>query len=71
VALPGSYSAPGFSFSWYFWIPIVGPLIGGVIGVVVYDLFIGNVLHARLKLAEQASGPIEESPPTADKPEDS
>jgi len=61
VALPGSYSAPGFSFSWYFWIPIVGPLIGGVIGVIVYDLFIGDVLHARLKQSEQVSGPIDES----------
>ena len=60
VALPGSYSAPGFSFSWYFWIPIVGPLIGGVIGVIVYDLFIGDVLHARLKQSEQVSGPIDE-----------
>jgi glycerol uptake facilitator protein len=64
VALPGSYSAPGFSFSWYFWIPIVGPLIGGVIGVIVYDLFIGDVLHARLKQSEQVSGPIDESSST-------
>jgi glycerol uptake facilitator protein len=61
VALPGSYSAPGFSFSWYFWIPIAGPLIGGVIGVVVYDLFIGDVLHARRKVAEEVSGPVEET----------
>jgi len=67
VALPGSYSAPGFSFSWYFWIPIVGPLIGGVIGVVIYDLFIGDVLHARLKVQEDVSGPIEESPSVPEK----
>jgi glycerol uptake facilitator protein len=67
VALPGSYSAPGFSFSWYFWIPIVGPLIGGVIGVVIYDLFIGDVLHARLKMAEEVSGPIEEAPSVPEK----
>ena len=59
--LPGSYSAPGFHFSDYFWIPIVGPLIGGIIGVVIYDLFIGDVLHARLKMVEEVSGPIEES----------
>jgi glycerol uptake facilitator protein len=44
VALPGT--VPG-SFSWYFWIPIVGPLIGAVIGVFLYDLLIGDVLHAR------------------------
>jgi glycerol uptake facilitator len=49
VALPGSFSAPGFHFSNYFWIPIVGPLIGGIIGVLLYDFFIGDVLHARLK----------------------
>jgi glycerol uptake facilitator protein len=29
----------------------VGPLIGGVIGVLVYDWFIGDVLHARDRLA--------------------
>ncbi|MBV9919533.1 MAG: aquaporin family protein [Pseudonocardia sp.] len=69
VALPGSYSAAGFSFSWYFWIPIVGPLIGGVIGVIVYDLFIGDVLHARLKLTEKVSGPVEESPSAIDRRE--
>jgi MIP family channel proteins len=28
----------------YFWVPIVGPLIGGVAGAFVYDLFIGNQL---------------------------
>jgi glycerol uptake facilitator protein len=31
----------------YFWIPIVGPLVGGVLGVLVYDFFIQNVLIAR------------------------
>jgi glycerol uptake facilitator protein len=63
VALPGTYHAPGFSFSNYFWIPIVGPLIGGVIGILIYDLFIGDVLHARLKVQEDVSGPIEEKLP--------
>jgi glycerol uptake facilitator protein len=61
VALPGTYNSPGFNFSNYFWVPIVGPLIGGIIGVVIYDLFVGDVLHARLKLQEQVEGPIEES----------
>jgi glycerol uptake facilitator protein len=62
VALPGTYHAPGFNFSNYFWIPIVGPLVGGVIGVIIYDLFIGDVLYARLKMAEEVAGPIEEAP---------
>ncbi len=61
VALPGTYNAPGFHFSNYWWVPIVGPLIGGVIGVVIYDLFVGDVLYARLKMQEQVSGPIEET----------
>ena len=43
VALPGN--GPGFSN--YFWIPIVGPLIGGVIGILVYDFFIKHTLVAR------------------------
>jgi glycerol uptake facilitator protein len=64
VALPGTYnSGTGFAFSNYFWIPIVGPLIGGVIGIVLYDLFIGDVLHARLKKAEEVEGPIPETAP--------
>lgn len=48
LALPGN----GPWFSDYFWIPIVGPLVGGVIGVLVYDLFIGDVLHIRAQEAE-------------------
>jgi glycerol uptake facilitator protein len=62
VALPGTYNnGTGFAFSNYFWIPIVGPLIGGVIGVLLYDLFIGDILHARLKMAEEVEGPIPET----------
>ncbi|MFJ8789084.1 MIP/aquaporin family protein [Streptomyces sp. NPDC102462] len=49
LALPGSLSG---SFSAYWWIPIVGPLVGGVVGVLVYDLFIGDVLHIRAAQAE-------------------
>ncbi|MBV7697847.1 MIP/aquaporin family protein [Streptomyces sp. TRM70350] len=44
LAMPGTLSG---AFSNYFWIPIVGPLVGGVIGVLVYDLFIGDILHVR------------------------
>jgi glycerol uptake facilitator protein len=55
--LPGT--VPG-AFSWYFWIPIVGPLIGGVIGVVLYDLFIGTVLDARAGREEPPPGRTED-----------
>jgi glycerol uptake facilitator protein len=67
TALPGTFNnGAGFAFSDYFWIPIVGPLIGGVLGVVIYDLFIGDILHARLKMVEDVAGPIEESQLPAD-----
>ncbi|MYW42616.1 aquaporin, partial [Streptomyces sp. SID161] len=46
---PGSVSG---AFSAYWWIPIVGPLVGGAIGILVYDLFIGDVLIVRSELAE-------------------
>jgi glycerol uptake facilitator protein len=43
IAVPGDYG----NVNWYMWIPIVGPLIGGVIGAVVYDFAVRNVLVAR------------------------
>ena len=46
LALSGDYGAA----SQYWWIPIAGPLLGGLIGVVLYDLFIGHVLAARFTL---------------------
>lgn len=39
VALPGANN--------YFWVPIVGPMIGGALGAFVYDWTIGDVLGAR------------------------
>jgi glycerol uptake facilitator protein len=39
VAMPGVHG--------YVWVPIVGPLVGGVVGAVVYDFFIRDVLRAR------------------------
>ncbi|MFI2347502.1 MIP/aquaporin family protein [Streptomyces sp. NPDC019443] len=56
IALPGSFEW----FSGYWWIPIVGPLIGGVIGIVVYDLLITPVIKARSGLTEE--GPATEEP---------
>ena len=70
TALPGTFNnGAGFAFSDYFWIPIVGPLIGGVLGVVIYDLFIGDILHARLKMVENVAGPIEEAAAPGEVPE--
>jgi len=43
AALPGD--GPGYSN--YFWVPIVGPLVGGAIGAFVYDYTIHILLKAR------------------------
>ncbi len=61
LAFPGN----GPWFDAYFWVPIVGPLIGGVVGILVYDLFIGDVLHAMRKADE--STPVGRVP---DRPSD-
>lgn len=67
VALPGSLSIEGLTFSNYFWVPIVGPLIGGVIGVLIYDFFIGDVLYARNRPAPPGkSGDPNEAEATPD-----
>ncbi|MER7117193.1 MIP/aquaporin family protein [Saccharomonospora azurea] len=55
AAFPGN----GDWFSNYWWIPILGPLVGGVVGILVYDLFIGQVLKAR----ESFAGDVEAPPP--------
>jgi glycerol uptake facilitator protein len=39
VAIPGIHN--------YLWVPIVGPFVGGVLGAIVYDLFIRDVLRDR------------------------
>ncbi|MZF89959.1 MIP/aquaporin family protein [Streptomyces sp. SID5643] len=62
LAFPGSLAG---AFSDYWWIPIVGPLVGGVIGVLVYDLFIGDVLHARAQRGEEPE-PGRTRPTTSD-----
>ncbi|MFF0726025.1 MIP/aquaporin family protein [Streptomyces sp. NPDC004134] len=56
IALPGSFEW----FSGYWWIPIVGPLIGGLAGVAVYDLLISPLIRARGVTREE--GPATEEP---------
>lgn len=43
IAMPGNYG----NVNTYFWIPILGPLVGAAVGSGVYDVFIRNVLIAR------------------------
>lgn len=47
-AFPGN----GVWFSNYWWIPIAGPLVGGVLGILIYDFFIGKVLTDREAVGE-------------------
>ncbi len=41
IALPGQFQY----FSNYWWIPIAGPLIGAVVGIVAYDVLAGHALR--------------------------
>jgi glycerol uptake facilitator protein len=43
IALPGNYG----NVNDYFWIPIVGPFVGGLVGAFAYDFTIRDVLIAR------------------------
>lgn len=61
IAIPGDYG----NVNTYFWIPIVGPLVGAAIGAFVYDLLIRGVLIARgvkpdPEMVEEAQTTIEE-----------
>ena len=61
IAFPGDYG----NINTYFWIPIVGPILGGVIGAFVYDGMIRNVLLARgatpdPEIAEQGADALDE-----------
>jgi len=56
IAFPGTFEW----FSGYWWIPIVGPLIGGLAGVAVYDLIISPLIKARG--VEPEEGPATEEP---------
>jgi glycerol uptake facilitator protein len=41
----------------YFWVPIIGPFIGGAIGAYVYDLLIGNFLPIEPEVGETVEDP--------------
>lgn len=45
IAFPGDYG----NVNTYFWIPIVGPLVGGGLATLIYDFTIHNVLRKRLE----------------------
>ena len=45
-AFPGNPAGPN-AYP-YFWIPIVAPLLGGVVGAYIYDFTIGKVIEAKM-----------------------
>ncbi|HEY6331897.1 MAG TPA: MIP family channel protein [Blastocatellia bacterium] len=57
VALPGIRN--------YFWVPIVGPLVGGVLGALIYDGFVHSVLAARAATAAPLADAEKEKAPSA------
>jgi glycerol uptake facilitator protein len=67
VAFPGDYG----NVNTYFWIPIVGPLVGGSIAAVMYNLGIRDILSARRVAGEEpepgrAGEPASEQPPVVE-----
>jgi hypothetical protein len=62
VAFPGDYG----NVNDYFWIPIVGPLVGAAIAGFFYDFFIQDILKARHTPApgEEVGETFQETPPT-------
>ena len=50
-------------FGWYFWIPIVAPLIGAAIAGFLYDALIRDILMAR---GERPDPSVEEHGRTAE-----
>jgi glycerol uptake facilitator protein len=56
-------------YNYYFWIPIVAPLLGGVVGAFIYDFTIGKVLEAKMLMKSgdtitKGEAVIEPSPST-------
>jgi glycerol uptake facilitator protein len=45
------------SHNWYFWVPIVGPLIGGAAGALLYDYAIGRAMPTTGKQPVGTEGP--------------
>ncbi len=63
----------GESFSvnnYYFWIPIVAPLLGGVVGAFIYDFTLGKVIEAKMLMksgtTETTGEAVRETSPSAE-----
>ena len=64
LALPGDFG----NINGYMWVPIAGPLVGGVLGATIYDYAIRKVLIARG--AEPDPELVEKGTTTVDEPEE-
>ncbi len=60
--MPGAYG----NVNTYFWIPIVGPFVGGLIGAFAYDLGVRSTL---VSLGKTASPELESHGRTVEEPD--
>jgi glycerol uptake facilitator protein len=49
------YGANAFGPNMYFWVPIIGPLVGGALAVPIYEFSIAKTIEARAAAAEPAA----------------
>lgn len=63
VAMPGDYG----NINTYFWIPIVGPIIGGVLAALIYEGGVGSVLEARFHKTEETETGMAGAPTEAER----
>ena len=69
IAFPGDYG----NVNTYFWIPIIGPLVGATVGALIYDFGIRDVLIARgakpdPEMVEEGADVLDEPGGAADAP---
>jgi glycerol uptake facilitator protein len=65
IAVPGDYG----NVNSYMWIPIVAPLVGGLVGAFIYDFLVHNVLRARAPAGPPPGRVAEEERVTGGGPE--
>jgi glycerol uptake facilitator protein len=63
------WGSTAFPADGFWWIPIVGPLVGGSLGIYLYDLFVGKVLAVRPPEDQPAEpGKVADSPGSGSEP---
>jgi len=63
AGFPNTFSRGNDQFEYYFWIPIVGPLIGAVFGALLYKYTVGDHLSIESAKNDSKDGTPEEKAP--------